>query len=122
MIPGQHTPLESQPLHGRLGYGGCSKHNPGKEGSTPEAANLNQGLLAPTTEADGDWVGRSVKSLSEVGSAGAKPGRRRMERGIVAEPKQIDETGTAGSRVMDASKAGQHGRWGVLVSTGVGGI
>lgn len=36
---------------------------------------------------------RSVKSLSEVGSAGAKPGRRRMERGSAAEPEQKAETG-----------------------------
>lgn len=45
-------------------------------------------------EADGEWVERRVKSLSEVGNAGAKPGRRRrMGKGSVAEPRQKAETG-----------------------------
>jgi hypothetical protein len=45
------------------------------------------GTAGSPMEADGEGVERNGKSLSEVGSAGAKPGRRRMERGSVAEPK-----------------------------------
>lgn len=35
-----YTPLESQPLVGSLGYGGCSKHVHGKENPTLEAAKF----------------------------------------------------------------------------------
>lgn len=37
--------------------------------------------------------GKESKSLSETGNAGTKPGRRRMEKGSVAEPRQKAETG-----------------------------
>lgn len=44
-------------------------------------------------EADGDWEERSAKSLSEVGSAGAKPEKRRLEKGSCCRAKEKAKTG-----------------------------